>query len=666
MCGIVGVVALNEWLDSDLDFLVGCMVARFSSRGPDSSGTWVQGSLALGHARLAIQDLSESGHQPMISRCGRFVLVFNGEIYNHLVLRVKLERSLGGYTWNGSSDSETLIVALATWGVDQCLNELSGMFAFVLWDRAKRVLTLARDRMGEKPLYYGWVGGDFLFGSELKALTVHPHFDNEISKSALSQYLRFTYVPAPYSIWTNIYKLEPGCILEVKGKPPGKGPEIPIRPAGKFETISIRRFWSFEKLIETAGLSPIESESTAKEMLKKALDSSVKEQMISDVPLGAFLSGGVDSSLIVSRMQELSATPVKTFTIGFEDSHFDESPHARAVASHLGTVHTEVKVTEADALEVIPKLPELYDEPFADSSQIPTYLVSKIAKESVTVALSGDGGDELFGGYNRYYWNDRVWKYVRPVPFTLRKIAGKAIQSVDPEILSKLLSRVGGSQVGDNLHKMADRLVSVRNDDQLYLSLISEWDKPELCLRGNLDTQESIAAFLLDEIPDVAAQDLALKMMYWDTGTYLSDDILCKVDRAAMGVSLETRVPLLHPEILSLAWRMPLHFKKRASGPKWILRELLYESVPRELVERPKAGFGIPVGNWLRTELRGWAEDLLGERRLEVEGFFHPGPIREMWLEHLSGVRDWTSKLWTILMFQEWLAYQKNGVRIKR
>ncbi|MFB2762833.1 asparagine synthase (glutamine-hydrolyzing) [Marinobacter shengliensis] len=662
MCGIAGVVALKAWRDTELASLVGGMVSRLSNRGPDSNGTWVEGPLALGHARLAIQDLSESGHQPMVSRCGRYVLAFNGEIYNHLVIRVKLERSLGGYSWNSSSDTETLLVALAVWGVDQCLSELSGMFAFCLWDRSEKVLTLARDRMGEKPLYYGWVGGDFLFGSELKALRAHPHFSNEISGSALSQYLRFTYVPAPYSIWSNIYKLEPGCILEIKGKPPGEGPEFPIRPDGKLETVSIRRFWSFAKVVVEAGLNPIESEGAAKDMLKNALDSSIKEQMISDVPVGAFLSGGVDSSLVVSRMQGLSNAPIKTFTIGFEDHRFDESPHARAVARHLGTMHTEVKVTERDALDVIPVLPDLYDEPFADSSQIPTHLVSKIAKENVTVALSGDGGDELFGGYNRYYWRDRIWKYVSPVPFPLRKVAGKAIKTVDPEILNNLFRRFGGSQVGHNLHKMADRLVNVKNDDQLYLSLVSEWNNPELVMRESIGEEKSLAAFLLDGVPDVAAQNLALKMMYWDTGTYLSDDILCKVDRAAMGVSLETRVPLLHPEIVSLAWRMPLHFKKRASGGKWILRELLYESVPRELIERPKAGFGIPVGSWLRTELRDWAEDLLDEKRLEEEGFFKPAIVRTMWIEHLSGSREWTPRLWTILMFQEWWAAQKKGV----
>lgn len=614
--------------------------------------------MALGHTRLAIQDLSVSGSQPMVSSCGRYVVVFNGEIYNHFLLRSSLNNELGSHSWAGNSDTETLLTALIHWGVEKTLSKLSGMFAFAFWDSEQKKLVLARDRMGEKPLYYGWVGDNFLFASELKALKCHPHFANKVSHTALAQYLRFTYIPAPYSIWHGIYKLEPGCLLEIEGAAPPAAPATSLRPGQSYENLRLKRYWSVKEQANRAAQNPITDDRVAKQELRNSLSKSVEEQLISDVPLGAFLSGGVDSSAIVASMQAMSSSPVKTFTIGFDDPQFDESAHARAVAAHIGTEHTEVTVAEKDALAVIPLLPDLYDEPFADSSQIPTYLVSKIAKQSVTVALSGDGGDELFGGYNRYYWNDQIWKFVNPLPFSLRKSLGACAKGMSVGTWDGLSRLAGRSPLGDKIHKMADRLLTVESEDDLYLSLVSEWSSPQSILKKGIEADASLPAFMSDTLPATALSDPALKMMFWDTGTYLPDDILCKVDRAAMGVSLETRVPLLHQDIITLAWRLPLHMKKRGNSSKWLLRQVLYDYVPKELIERPKAGFGIPVGKWLRTELRDWAEQLLCEQRLEQEGFFYPQPIRTMWQEHLSGIRDWTPKLWTILMFQEWWAAQ--------
>lgn len=508
----------NDGAQANLNIVIRDMISSLSARGPDSSGVWYSECLALGHSRLAVQDLSDSGHQPMLSRCGRYVIVFNGEIYNHLALRLELEKEVEDIFWRGKSDTETLLLGLTTWGVEGCLKKLSGMFAFAFWDSVERSLVIARDRLGEKPLYYGWAGGNFLFGSELKALQKYPRFNNAVSRIALSQYLRFTYVPAPYSIWEDIYKLEPGCVLYIRGSPPSFGPYGPIHPNGEFKTLVVRRYWALKDVVSEAEFHPIKTESQAKVELRRALDVAVGEQMISDVSLGAFLSGGIDSSLIVSTMQGLSRAPVSTFTIGFEDPRFDESDHARAVAKHLGTNHTEIKVTERDALNIIPKLPFIYDEPFSDSSQIPSYLVSKLAKESVTVALSGDGGDELFCGYNKYYWNDRIWKYFSPFPFMLRKIAGKGIKNIEPATWDRISKRFGRDiRLGDKINKMADRLISVENQYQLYLSLVSEWDKPETCVIGNISTEDSLPTFFREKVPNLAEQDLSLKMMYWDT-----------------------------------------------------------------------------------------------------------------------------------------------------
>jgi asparagine synthase (glutamine-hydrolysing) len=621
------------------------MADRIAHRGPDDAGVWVDesASIALAHRRLSILDLSPAGHQPMQSACGRFVLAFNGEIYNHLELRGLLRSARNDGVWRGHSDTETLLAGFEAWGIEATLKKTVGMFAIALWDRAEHRLTLARDRIGEKPLFYGWVHGAFVFGSELKALRAYPGFDNPVSRDALALYLQHCAVPAPYSIYQDIFKLEPGCVLSLSA----------TGLAGK--TVEIEPFWRCTDAARQGLATLIQSETEAVTALESALREAVALQAVADVPLGAFLSGGVDSSTIVALMQTQSSRPVKTFTVGFDEAEFDESPHALAVARHLGTEHHALRVMAADALVVIPLLPAMYDEPFADSSQIPTHLVSKAARQHVTVALSGDAGDELFGGYNRYFWGQRVWNRVGWISPVLRQGLGAGIQQV-PIAAWDALGRAlpGGhsiARLGEKAHKLAHRLKTVQSVDDLYRSLVTNWPQADDLVRGasRLPTKLDDAS-LADGVPEAEH-----RMMLWDTLTYLPDDILTKVDRAAMSVSLETRVPFLDHRVVELAWRLPLHMKIRGGQGKWALRQVLYKYVPRELIERPKAGFGIPVGQWLRGPLRDWAEELLKEVRLEREGYFNAGTIRHVWQEHLSGRHDWTSRLWTVLMFQAWL-----------
>ena len=649
------------------------MALAIQHRGPDDAGAWAdaQAGIALGHRRLSIVDLSAAGHQPMHSGSGRFVLAFNGEIYNHLALRAEL----AGIAWRGHSDTETLLAGFEAWGVEATLKKTVGMFAIALWDVQERTLTLARDRFGEKPLYYGWagqgadaLGSAFVFGSELKALRAYPGFDNPVCREALAQYMRFMVVPAPRSIYQGVFKLEPGCLLTIRGDAPVTAPSQPLRPGAGYGNLSIRRWWSLAEVVQAGALSQITDEAEALQALEARLADAVKLQSLADVPLGAFLSGGVDSSAIVALMQQQAKNdgggPVKTFTVGFEDAAFDESPHARAVAQHLGTDHAELLVTAAEAQAVIPHLPAMYDEPFADSSQIPTHLVCKAARQHVTVALSGDAGDELFGGYNRYFWGPRIWSRLAWMPYRVRQALGAAISSLPVgawDALGVPLNAVlpgtrGIARVGDKAHKLAARLRGVHDMEDLYLSLVSEWQDPAAVVRGVADAAvvEPPSA-LADPLPTAGADAGQLHMMYRDSMTYLPDDILCKVDRAAMAVSLETRVPFLDHRVAELAWRLPLHMKIRGGEGKWALRQVLYKYVPRELIERPKAGFGIPVGEWLRGPLRPWAESLLDESRLQAEGYFHPAPIRQRWAEHLSGHRDHTHSLWAVLMFQAWL-----------
>jgi len=655
MCGITGI--FGNLGKNEFDSSIYKMSSVLTHRGPDDSGIWVDADngIAFGHQRLSILDLTSAGHQPMASPCGRFNVVFNGEIYNHLKLRAMLE--IGNNTiWQGHSDTETLVTAFSQWGIEKTLSQLVGMFAIAVWDSKEKKLILIRDRFGEKPLYYGWNNNVFLFGSELKALRKYKEFNNQIDRGVLSLYMQYMCVPNPYSIFENVYKLEPGCILKIDittlNQPPKEAPFAPFKSQG----LSIVQWYALSDVAKNGQKNLIKDENEAVELLEKTLTESVQSQLITDVPLGAFLSGGIDSSLIVSLMQKVSARPVKTFTIGFEESAFNEAIYAKDVARHLGTDHHELYVTAHDAYEVIPKLPDLYDEPFADSSQIPTYLVSKLARRNVTVSLSGDAGDELFGGYNRYMWGSRIWNKVKWIPPGFRGVLGGAIQKVPVSSWDRvglsLPNKYKVSSMGDKAYRMAHRLKMVKSLDDMYHSLVTEGYKEDslvindgLVLKTKLDSHNIVSSI----------EESEQRMMLWDSLTYLPDDILTKVDRAAMGVSLETRVPFLDHRVVDLAWRLPLEIKIKNGEGKWLVRQVLYKYVPRELIERPKAGFAVPVGQWIRGPLREWASELLNEEKIQREGYFNSKLVKELWEQHLSGRHDWTPRLWAILMFQSWL-----------
>lgn len=748
MCGITGAwgpaagTAPKEWVQR--------MAGTLSHRGPDDGGSWVdaEAGLALGHRRLAILDLSPAGHQPMVSACGRYVIAFNGEIYNHLTLRRELEvassdfaalqgsvsqrqnardpykskiegcevlpspqpvsplgrgaigslpmarggmergSSLGRcssgsgderaaalaprpnpsprrgegqldhvrgeLSWRGHSDTETLLAAFGRWGVEDTLRRVVGMFALALWDRRDRVLTLARDRLGEKPLYYGWQGETFLFGSELKALKAHPAFRAGIDREALTLLLRHNYVPAPYSIYQGIWKLPAGTYLQVSARSPLSPGPSPTGGKG-----AIKAYWSLTEVAEQGvGLPFGGSDAEALDALEQCLGAAVRGQMVADVPLGALLSGGLDSTTITALMQANSPRPVRTFTIGFEERAYDEADHARAVAAHLGTEHTELRLSSDDALALVPQMPAMYDEPFADSSQLPTHLVMRLARQHVTVALSGDGGDELFGGYNRYVHVPKVWRRMGWIPGALRQVLGAALTALRSEAMNglagPLAQRAGIAQPGDKAHKLGHRLREMRSMDDLYVSLVSEWPNA-----GDMVVGGRMPPNLLDERsrwPRLA--DPVARMMALDGLTYLPNDILVKVDRAAMAVSLETREPFLDRDLVALAWSLPMHLKIRNGQGKWLLRRLLDRYVPRALVERPKMGFGIPLDAWLRGPLQDWAEVLLAEDRLQREGYLDPRPIRAAWRAHLKGQASYGQRLWSVLMFQSWLEAQ--------
>lgn len=625
---------------TELPSRVRSMVASIRYRGPDDSGVWCDErvGVGLGHARLSVLDLSPEGHQPMVSSSGRYVLSFNGEVYNFAELRSELRGA--GASFRGHSDTEVMLAAFEEWGIEKAVQRFIGMFAFALWDRAERQLILARDRIGEKPLYYGWCGEIFLFGSELKALCAHPSWCGDISRGVLASYLRYGYVPLPHSIYRGICKLLPGTWLKISSDdPPGRMP-VPTT------------YWSAREVAMQEPLTDL-SDAAAADALDSLLRQVVGRQMISDVPLGAFLSGGIDSSTVVALMQCQSSRPVRTFSIGFSESDYDEARYAKLVAAQLGTDHTELYLSAEEALSVIPRLPEIYDEPFGDSSQIPTHLVAALARKHVTVALSGDGGDELFGGYNRYFWGRSIWNRIGTVPQGVRHGIGRMMTALSPaswDRIGKLLPRrLRQPTLGDRIHKLAS-VIDVDGPDELYRRLVSQHREP-----GSLIVDAEEAPIWADaEAAAFGRSDFTERMMFRDLVGYLSDDILTKVDRAAMAVSLETRVPLLDHHLVEFAWRLPLVMKVRDGQGKWLLRQVLYRYVPRELIDRPKQGFGIPLDAWLRGPLREWAEELLDERRLRREGYLHPGPIREKWAEHLSGRRNWQYWLWNVLMFQAW------------
>ena len=627
-------------------------------RGPDDAGAWIDetAGVALGFRRLSILELSEAGHQPMASHDGRLVLVFNGEIYNHSELRAELNGNR--HTWAGHSDTETLLECFAAWGVKKTLERTVGMFALAVWNRPERLLYLARDRFGEKPLYYGWAGRSFIFGSELGALRRAPAFDNSIDPDVLALYMQYCCVPAPYSIYRNVYKLEPGCVLTLTATGAALPPPQAMFAPAQHDGLRLDRYWSLADVAHRRQQSPVREEREAIPALESTLADAIRLQSIADVPLGAFLSGGIDSSTIVALMQAQSSRRVKTFTIGFEESGFNEAEHARAVANHLGTDHTELYVSARQTREIIPCLPDLYSEPFADSSQIPTHLVARMARDHVTVALSGDGGDELFGGYVRHQWAPRIWNQVKWLPRSARRGVAAAAQAISIPTWDRLGSALAGrtfGRLGNKAHKLAYRLGRVNGVDDLYRMIVTTWPPDS----GVVPRARRLPTVLNAAIDPARPLEAGHRMMLWDAVTYLPDDILHKVDRAAMGVSLETRAPFLDHRVAELAWSLPLHMKIRDGRGKWILRQILARHVPNDLVDRPKTGFAIPIEAWIRGPLREWAEGLLAESKLKSGGFFNAVPIRQKWAEHLSGKRNWENELWCVLMFQAWLETER-------
>ena len=657
MCGFVGFLGTTPFqARGEQQALLKRMSDAIIHRGPDDAGAWSDGEhgIALGHRRLSIVDLSPAGHQPMASSGGRYVIVFNGEIYNHALMRKELEACAKAPGWRGHSDTETLLAGFDAWGVQGTIERAIGMFAFAVWDRQTKALTLGRDRLGEKPLYYGWQGRGnnavFLFGSELKALRAHPAFEHVVDRGSICLQMRLSYIPAPHSIYRGIAKLPPGCLLSVSAS----------RPEPRLST-----YWSAEQHMRSGVARPFAgSAHQAVDQLEALLKDAVGAQMMADVPLGAFLSGGIDSSTVVALMQAQSARPVKTFSIGFHEAGYNEAEYAKAVARHLGTDHTELYVSAGQAQSVIPQLQSIYDEPFSDSSQLPTFLVSQLARQHVTVALSGDAGDELFCGYNRYRFAAKLWKTLGAVPLPTRRLAARAITGVSVDAWSAMAGRLAPflpasmrfPNAGDKLHKGAQVLASPRLHD-LYLGLVSHWDDPAALVIGATEP----ATLLRGNPPALSGLDGIQQMMALDLLTYLPDDILVKVDRAAMRVSLETRVPFLDHRVVEFAWGLPQSMKLRDGASKWALRQVLHRYVPRALFERPKMGFGVPIGDWLRGPLRDWSESLLDEARIRREGFFDPLPLRKKWHEHLSGQRNWQYHLWDVLMFQSWIEQQPTA-----
>jgi asparagine synthase (glutamine-hydrolysing) len=640
MCGIAGVWDRHQQSAPDaLAATVSAMTQTLVHRGPDAGDLWIdpEVGLALGHRRLSIVDLSPAGAQPMISSCGRFVISYNGEVYNADELRREL--AAAGRRFRGHSDTEVVVEGAAVWGVQATVERLIGFFAMALWDRRERVLYLVRDRLGIKPLYWADFDGRVLFGSELKALRAEPSWSPELDRGALAAYLRFGYVPAPHAIYRGVKKLPPGTILTIR----------PDRPP------ATAAFWSLDEVARQGQSERFTGdEEEAAEALDLLLRDAVGRRMVADVPLGAFLSGGIDSSTVVALMQAQSARPVRTFSIGFHERGYDEGENAAAVARHLGTDHTALYASPQHALDVIPQLPEMYDEPFADSSQVPTYLVSKMTREHVTVALSGDGGDELFAGYTRYFRGETLWRTIEGTPQPLRALAASGMRAISPGAWSALGAIIPEqrrpAQFGDKMHKLAGVLAGEREASAFYRQIVSLWVDPSKVLTAGAEPPGPLDdAGVRELVPDFVE-----RMQYLDTLTYLPDDILTKVDRASMAVSLEARVPLLDHRLVAFSWSLPPAMKAGNGIGKRLLRRVLHRYVPQELVDRPKMGFAMPVQSWLRHELRDWAESLLDERRLARDGIFEPSVVRGRWREHLSGKRNWQAALWAVLMFQAW------------
>ncbi|MDP6564883.1 MAG: asparagine synthase (glutamine-hydrolyzing) [Alphaproteobacteria bacterium] len=643
MCGVAGFLQVDPATPgSEMSRLVRRMADTLRHRGPDSDGEWIdpEAGIALGHRRLAIIDLSAEGAQPMASANGRYVIAYNGEVYNFPELRRELTEQ--GAHFRGHSDTEVMLAAIEAWGLEAAIGRFVGMFAFALWDRRERQLSLARDRLGIKPMYYARMGGHLLFASELRALRMHPAFAAEIDRDALALYLRRNCLPTPYSIYQGASKLPPATILQF----PSDGTDRPRSTA----------YWSLQQVAEQGTAQPFDGdENEAVEQLEELLGEAVGSRMVADVPLGVFLSGGVDSSTVAALMQARSAQPIKTFSIGLEDAAYDEAIDAKAVAAHLGTRHDELYLSDDDALAVVPQLAEMYDEPFSDSSQIPTHLVSKMARRKVTVVLSGDGGDEVFAGYNRHLWVERIIKVTAWLPGPLKSLAADLLTALPPHRWDLLAGLLRQRNPGDKLHKLA-RVLHSRDAVEMYDGLTSNWlNADAVVLRESQANGGHHKAPTLANLPDFTRQ-----MMYLDAMGYLPDDILTKVDRASMAVSLEARVPLLDHRVVAFAWRLPLEMKLARGQSKRLLRQVLYRHVPRRLIERPKMGFSVPIHTWLRGPLRGWAEELLSEGRLRRDGFFDPDPVRRVWAEHLSGRRNLQHQLWDVLMFQAWLDTQRG------
>lgn len=646
MCGITGFLTSDARPEIEAKSLVCHMANQLAHRGPDDLGVWVDAAagIALGHRRLSILDLSPEGHQPMQSASGRFVMVYNGEVYNFGSLRSELESR--GHHFRGHSDTEVMLAAMEQWGIEKSVQRFNGMFAIGIWDSLERKLHLIRDRLGEKPLYYGWAGKSFLFGSELKALVAHPDFRRDIDRNSVAMYLRHSCIPTPYSIYEGIRKLPPGARVVVRLSDRGSLP-APMP------------YWSASEAFVRGAEDPFTGTAEeALEGLDELMRDAVKTRMVADVPLGAFLSGGVDSSTIVALMQEQSDRPVRTFSIGFYESAYNEAEYAAAAAKHLGTDHTEFYVSPEDILPTIPMLPTIYDEPFSDSSQIPTYLVSKLTRRYVTVSLSGDGGDELFGGYNRYFLWGRVWDKAKYLPSFARGILSWTLRRLSPESWNHFAT-LGGSfpagaasdgLLGDRIHRFA-RVISAKDSFSRYQAIVSVAESPSDIVKGS----EEPGKYLAERCQGTCLTNFGEQMMLADSVTYLPDDILAKVDRASMAVSLESRAPFLDHRVFEFAGRLPFEMKIRNGRGKWLLRRLERKYLPKGLVERPKKGFSLPIAEWLRGALREWAEHMLSKDGIESEGFFRSEEVGKLWRQHLSRQRDVEHHVWGILMFQAWL-----------